>query len=121
MTKTLKTKTTKATNLKAGSLKGKTLKGIKNLNDIVKEVKKVKETTKTDSVLDWVEAGKTRKYIIDELCKMTPDSTRKSQAGLVSHIFKKHDLLGKVPSGVERVEKKEVKVIAKKKITKKEK
>lgn len=91
-----------------------------------KETKKVvaakKTTGKTEIVLSMVEKGKNRKEILDALCKLNPDISRKSNAGLVSHIFVAHKLIGKVESGVERAQKKEVKVkasTAAKKTTKK--
>ena len=69
---------------------------------------------KTALVLKMAEAGKTRKQIIDKLVEMNPDVSRKSNAGLVVHIFKRYDLIGKVDSGVERKAKKKIKVKAKK-------
>ena len=66
---------------------------------------------KTEIVLKMVEAGKTRKQIIDKLEEMDSNISRKSNAALVSRIFKAHDLAGKVASGVERgATKKTIKV-----------
>lgn len=67
---------------------------------------------KTELVLSMVEKGKNRKEILDVLCKINPDVSRKSNSGLVSHIFKAHNLLGKVPSGVERGKKVQIVVKA---------
>lgn len=79
---------------------------------------KKKTTGKTDLVLKMVEKGKTRKEILDTLCDLNNDVSRKSNAGLVSHIFKAYDLLGKVESGVEKRKKIEVVVVSKKKTKK---
>ena len=85
----------------------------KNTKTTTKETKAKSEKTqpkkqsKTDLILKMVEAGKTRKQIIDKLMTIS-DIPRKSNAALVSRVFKAHDLLGKVPSGVERKPKKKV-------------
>jgi len=78
------------------------------------EAAKATSKGKTELVLKMVEQGKTRKQILDKLCEMDDSIPRKSNAGLVSHIFKKNELLGKVESGVERGKKKEVKILPKK-------
>jgi len=80
-----------------------------------KEAKTEKtEPNKTEIVLKMVAAGKTRKVILDKLVSLDENISRKSNAGLVSHIFKAHDLLGKVESGAKKgPAKKEVKVTAK--------
>lgn len=75
----------------------KTQKGSKK-----EQPKEKKATGKTAMVLQMVEKGKTRKEILDYLVGLDKDISRKSNAGLVSHIFKAYDLLGKVDSGVER-------------------
>jgi hypothetical protein len=83
--------------------------------DVVEETKKV--VGKTETVLLMVEKGKTRKQILDVLCEMNQEVSRKSNAGLVSHIFKTHELLGKVESGVDKTKK--VQVVVKKTVVKK--
>ncbi len=71
---------------------------------------------KTELVLKMVTAKKNRKQILDKLVTMDPSISRKSNAGLVSHIFKANNLLGKVESGSERgAPKKKVVVKSKKK------
>jgi len=85
---------------------GTTKKAKKAENKVVKTNSK----GKTEIVLKMVEQGKTRKDIIDKLVSMDESVSRKSNAGLVCHIFKAHNLIGKVPSGVDRKKKKEVKV-----------
>ena len=73
---------------------------------------------KTSLILKMVNQGKNRKQILDKLVEMDSTVSRKSNAGLVSHVFKTHNLLGKVPSGIQRKEKKEIKVKTKKKAKK---
>ena len=70
--------------------------------------KGIQNKGKTELVLKMVGEGKDRKAILDALIKMDNSISRKSNAGLVSHIFKAHNLLGKVASGVERGAKKKV-------------
>jgi len=79
---------------------GKTTK--KHTKKEVANQAKKKGKGKTEMVLKMVEAGKTRKQIIDKLVEMDPNVSRKSNAALVSRIFRAHDLVGKVASGVER-------------------
>ena len=64
-----------------------------------KETKAFSSKGKTELVLQMVEKGKNRSEILDKLCEMDESISRKSNAGLVSHIFKANDLLGQVESG----------------------
>ena len=95
----------------------KATKSVKGKKASVEEPAKEKafqNKGKTEAVLKMVAAGKTRKQILDKLVGMDDSISRKSNAGLVSHIFKANDLLGKVESGSERgAPKKKVVVKAK--------
>ena len=71
--------------------------------------KKVDKNAKTYIILEMVEQGRNRKQIIDKLVNLNNDISRKSNAGLVSHTFKKHNLFGIVESGVDRTQKKKIK------------
>ena len=75
----------------------------------------VKAKGKAYIVIQLVVKGQARKDILDKLVEMDPKISRKSNAGLVSHLFTKHNLIGKVDSGVQRAVKKAVTVKAKSK------
>ena len=75
-----------------------------------------RDNLKTQTVLKMVENGKTRKEIIDKLVSLNPEVSRKSNAGLVCHIFKRNSI-NSIPSGVKRgAPKKQVKVKSSKKV-----
>jgi len=59
---------------------------------------------KTEIVLSMVSKGNTRKEILDFLVALNPNVSRKSNAALVSSIFKKYNL-SNVPSGVRKERK----------------
>jgi len=74
-----------------------------------KPAKTKKESTKgvkVLTILKMVEAGKTRKQIIDKLVSINEEISRKSNAGLVSHILTKNSLT--IDSGVDRTKKKTI-------------
>jgi len=58
------------------------------------------------TILKMVEAGKTRKQIIDKLVSLDENISRKSNAGLVSHILTKNALT--IESGTDRAKKKTI-------------
>jgi hypothetical protein len=67
------------------------------------EVKKVAGLNRTKIILEKVEKGETRKAIILALIALNEkegkETTPKSTAGLVSRVFTKYNLTGKVESG----------------------
>lgn len=107
-------KATKTTSKKASSKKAKA----PEKKAKAPEKKAFQNKGKTELVLKMVTAKKTRKEILDKLVTMDSSISRKSNAGLVSHIFKANDLLGKVESGSERGAPKKKVVVKAKKTTK---